>query len=70
MAANAAVPPLLAGVAPSLLAPPLNVLRLSLHPEGLGPRIRNLRDWRAHVLARLARQIEAVPDPVLVALLD
>jgi hypothetical protein len=60
----------LAGVAPHLLAPPLNVLRLSLHPEGLAPRIRNLRDWRAHVLARLTRQIEAVPDPVLIALLD
>jgi transcriptional regulator with XRE-family HTH domain len=70
VAASAAVAPLLAGVAPHLLAPPLNVLRLSLHPEGLAPRIRNLRDWRAHVLARLTRQIEAVPDPVLIALLD
>ncbi len=70
VSANDSVAPLLAGVAPSLLGPGANVLRISLHPDGLAPRIRNLRDWRDHVLARLARQIEAVPDPVLVALLD
>ena len=70
MAANDSVAPLLAGVSPSLLGPAANVLRLSLHPDGLAPRIRNLRDWRDHILARLARQIELVPDPVLVALLE
>lgn len=69
VAANAAVPPLLAGVAPALLAPPLNVLRLSLHPDGLAVRIVNLAGWRAHVFQRLARQIAASGDAGLVALL-
>jgi transcriptional regulator with XRE-family HTH domain len=70
VAMNGAVAPLLAGVAPALLAPAPNVLRLCLHPEGLAPRIGNWRDWRDHVLARVARQVEAVADPVLVGLLD
>ncbi len=70
VAANGSIAPLLAGAATSLLGPGANVLRISLHPEGLAPRIRNLRDWREHILGRLARQIEAVPDPVLVALLE
>lgn len=65
LAANRAVAPLLARVAPALLQPPVNVLRLSLHPEGLAPRIANLAEWRTHLLARLERQIEASGDPVL-----
>lgn len=69
VAANRAVPPLLAGVAPALLQPPVNVLRLSLHPDGLASRIANLAEWRLHLLARLRRQIEATADPVLVNLL-
>ncbi|HEX6901003.1 MAG TPA: helix-turn-helix transcriptional regulator [Thermoanaerobaculia bacterium] len=69
--ANAAVPPLLAGVEEAaLLQPPVNVLRLSLHPGGLAPRIANLGQWRAHLLARLHRQIEASGDPVLRDLYD
>ena len=69
--ANAAVPPLLAGVEEAaFLQPPVNVLRLSLHPGGLAPRIANLGQWRAHLLARLHRQIEASGDPVLRALYD
>lgn len=64
--ANAVVPRLMAGVEdPSLVQPPVNVLRLSLHPKGLAPRIANLGQWRAHLLARLHRQIEASGDPVL-----
>src|SRR5580693_2684327 len=43
------------GCAPSLLEPPLNVLRLSLHPDGMTPRIANFAEWRAHLLARLHR---------------
>lgn len=69
LAANAAVAPLLAGVAPGLLAPPVNVLRLSLHPEGLSGRIVNLAQWRAHLLERVRRQIEITADAALVALL-
>jgi hypothetical protein len=69
VAANAGVAPLLAGAAPELLAPPVNVLRLSLHPEGVAPRIENLAEWRAHVLHRLEAQVAASGDPVLAALL-
>jgi transcriptional regulator with XRE-family HTH domain len=70
LAHNAAVPPLLAGADASLLAPPANVLRLSLHPRGLAPRIENLGEWRAHILARLHQQIDATADAVLVKLMD
>ena len=70
IASNAAVPPLLIGADPSLLRPPINVLRLSLHPDGLAPRIANLAEWRAHLLARLRRQIEISADKVLVELLN
>jgi transcriptional regulator with XRE-family HTH domain len=55
---------------PALLAPPLNVLRLTLHPRGLAPAIANLGEWRHHLLDRLRRQIRATADPVLGALLD
>jgi transcriptional regulator with XRE-family HTH domain len=65
IAANRAVAPLLAGADPSLLAPPVNVLRLSLHPQGLAPRIANLREWRAHLLERLRAQVELSADIVL-----
>jgi hypothetical protein len=69
VAANRAVAPLLAGVAPALLQPPVNVLRISLHPDGLASRIANLAEWRLHLLARLRRQIEVTADPVLAKLL-
>jgi transcriptional regulator with XRE-family HTH domain len=68
VAANRSVAPLLVDVAPKLLEPPLNVLRLSLHPEGLASRIVNLTSWRAHLFARLARDIEVRADPWLNAL--
>ncbi len=58
VAANRAVQLLMGGVAPHLLEPPVNVLRLALHPEGMAPRIGNLGEWRAHLLARLRQQIE------------
>jgi transcriptional regulator with XRE-family HTH domain len=69
LASNNAVQPLLAGVDPLLLRPPINALRLSLHPAGLAPRIANLVEWRSHLLARLRRQIEVTADPVLEELL-
>jgi transcriptional regulator with XRE-family HTH domain len=68
--ANRALTPLLSGIDQGLLRPPVNVLRLSMHPDGLAPRIDNFREWRAHVLARLAQQIDNTADPVLIALLD
>lgn len=67
---NQAVGPLLAGVAAHLLEPPVNVLRVSLHPDGLAPRIRNLAEWRSHLLARLRSQVEISADPVLADLLQ
>lgn len=67
-AANRMVLALIGPVAPHLLEPPVNVIRLSLHPEGLAPRIRNLPVWRAHVLARLRRSAELSGDPALLAL--
>jgi transcriptional regulator with XRE-family HTH domain len=69
IAANGAVGRLIGGADASLLQPPVNVLRLSLHPKGLAPRIANLPEWRAHLLARLRRQIEVSADPVLTELL-
>jgi transcriptional regulator with XRE-family HTH domain len=69
LAANQATQRLLsAAVAPSLLAPPVNVLRASLHPDGLAPAIANLPVWRGHILARLRQQIAATADPVLTSL--
>lgn len=67
--ANAAIAPFLQGIEePSLLQPPLNVLRLSLHPKGMAPRIVNLAEWRTHLIERLKRQNDAVADPVLAEL--
>lgn len=69
VAANRAVSPLLAGADADLLQAPINVLRLSLHPAGLAPRIVNLAQWRAHVLTRLGRQVEISGDRALADLL-
>jgi transcriptional regulator with XRE-family HTH domain len=67
--ANASVALLLQGVAAEQLAPPVNALRLALHPDGLAPQIENLGEWRAHLLARLRRQVAATHDPQLASLL-
>ena len=66
---NAAVTLFTDAVAPELLAPPANVLRLSLHPEGMAPRIVNLAEWRGHLLSRLQRQVAATGDAKLAELL-
>ncbi|MDX6742665.1 helix-turn-helix transcriptional regulator [Actinocorallia sp. A-T 12471] len=66
--ANAGVALLADLVAPFLLKPPVNVVRATLHPEGLAPHVGNLGEWRAHLLARLRRQIETSPDPELLRL--
>jgi transcriptional regulator with XRE-family HTH domain len=55
---------------PALLEPPVNVLRVGLHPRGLAPLIVNLGDWRAHFLDRLARQVAITGDPALHALME
>ena len=66
--ANAGIGLFTGDVRPHLLEPPVNVLRLSLHPDGMAPRIANLPEWRAHLLARLRRQAEATGDPRLFSL--
>lgn len=71
VSANQATQRLLAAtIAPALLTPPVNVLRASLHPDGLAPHIVNLPVWRGHILARLRQQIAATADPVLSDLLQ
>ncbi|CAN5141548.1 helix-turn-helix transcriptional regulator [soil metagenome] len=58
------------GIAPELLQPPVNVLRVSLHPKGLAPRIVNLAQWRAHLFERLHHQIGVTGDRTLAALAE
>jgi transcriptional regulator with XRE-family HTH domain len=67
---NRAVGALMAGAAAHLLAPPVNVLRLSLHPEGLAPQIANLADWKRHILERLRHQYHESGDAVLDQLIE
>jgi transcriptional regulator with XRE-family HTH domain len=57
LAANQGITMLLHGIPEALLTPPLNAMRLTLHPEGLAPRIRNLHAWRGHLLAQMERQV-------------
>jgi transcriptional regulator with XRE-family HTH domain len=68
LAFNQAIGPLLTGIAPELLQPPVNVLRLSFHPNGLGPRIANLAEWRDHMFHRLDRHIARTGDAGLIDL--
>jgi transcriptional regulator with XRE-family HTH domain len=72
VAANAPMSALAASVeiAPALLEPPVNVLRIGLHPRGLAPLIVNLAGWRAHFLERLARQVAITGDAHLRALME
>jgi len=70
VAANGMLPHLLAGADPALLQGPINVLRLSLHPQGLAPKIVNLAQWRNHLFERLRQQVHATGDPTLAALLE
>jgi transcriptional regulator with XRE-family HTH domain len=68
--ANTSVALFTAGLPDALLAPPTNVLRVSLHPDGMAPRIVNLGEWRAHLLGRLRRQVALTADSALAALYD
>lgn len=67
---NEAVALFTAGCAAHLLEPPINVLRLTMHPEGLARRLRNLGQTRAHLLDRLAHQVSTTGDSVLADLLS
>lgn len=70
VAANGALMPLVGTVDPLLLKPPVNVLRLSLHPGGLAPRIANFSEWRDHILTRLHHQVDVTADATLMKLMD
>ncbi|KAB7846362.1 helix-turn-helix domain-containing protein [Streptomyces mobaraensis] len=70
VAANRAVPLLLEGVAEELLTPPLNAMRLTLHPHGMAPRIRNFLEWRCHLLHQMDRQLALMRSAPLRALYD
>jgi transcriptional regulator with XRE-family HTH domain len=65
VAANAALDVLTEGAAPSLLESPVNVLRLAVHPEGMGRRVENLAEWGRHVIDALRAQLLRSPDPRL-----
>lgn len=65
VAVNRGIRALLDGVAAHLLRPPMNAMRITLHPQGLAPRIRNLREWRAHLLERMERQVTLSSSPRL-----
>jgi transcriptional regulator with XRE-family HTH domain len=68
--ANRAVAMITEGCATELLQPPVNVLRLSLHPDGLAPRIVNLAQWRGHLLEQVRRRAEHTGDTRLHELAD
>lgn len=69
VSANQAAQKFMVAADPALTKPPVNVLRLSLHPHGSAPGIVNLAEWRAHVLARLARDVAITADSTLAELL-
>ncbi|MDX2391964.1 MULTISPECIES: helix-turn-helix transcriptional regulator [unclassified Streptomyces] len=70
VAANRAVMMLLDGMPEHLLTPPLNVMRITLHPDGLARRIHNLREWRGHLLEQMQRQIALARSPALRSLYE
>jgi len=65
VAANDAVAVLFEGAAEWLLSPPVNVLRLAVHPEGMAPRVGNLAEWGRHIVDSLRAQLLRSPDPAL-----
>jgi transcriptional regulator with XRE-family HTH domain len=69
VAANAAVGVLAAGAAPELLQPPVNVLRLAVHPDGMAPRVQNLAQWGRHIVENVRARALRSPDSRFEALL-
>lgn len=66
--ANTAALWMCSGVAPELLEPPANVARLSLHPDGLAPHVRNFDEYSSHLIDRLARTAAVTNDRALTEL--
>lgn len=69
VASNRAIPQLYGDVSPELLRPPVNAMRLTLHPQGLAPSIINFAEWRAHQIADLRRAVETSGDASVQAIL-
>ncbi|MEE4022569.1 helix-turn-helix transcriptional regulator [Gordonia sp. PKS22-38] len=69
LAANGAMSTFLSGVPAYLREPRPNMLRVTLHPDGLAPQLRNHAQWRAITLRRIRRQYERTADPYLADLL-
>jgi transcriptional regulator with XRE-family HTH domain len=70
VASNEALGPMLEGVDPELLTPPVNTIRLALHPRGVAPRIVNLAEYRSDLIQRLERAARLTGDPRLSELRD
>ncbi|MFD6993273.1 helix-turn-helix domain-containing protein [Streptomyces sp. NPDC059943] len=70
VAANRGLALLMEGVPEHLLVPPVNAMRVILHPEGAAPRIRNFRQWRLHLLHQMERQIALARSEELRALYE
>jgi MmyB-like transcription regulator ligand binding domain len=68
VASNGPARGLLEGVPEELVAPPANAMRITLHPDGLAPRILNFREWSDHLLTRLHRQALFSQDLALASL--
>lgn len=65
VAANSAIEVLTCGAAPELLEPPINILRLAVHPDGMARRVENLAEWGQHIVESLRAQALRHPDPRL-----
>jgi transcriptional regulator with XRE-family HTH domain len=70
VSANTPILLLLEGVSPRLLEPPMNAMRIALHPDGLAPRIVNFEEWASHLLTRLERQFLLTGDAGIAALVE
>ena len=69
VSSNGSLGMLIDGVAPELLAPPANTMRIALHPDGMAPYITNLGEYRAHLLHKVQRAVVVSGDPFLGELL-
>jgi hypothetical protein len=70
ISSNGPTQAMLSQVAPELLEPPINAMRVALHPDGLAPQIANLDEWSSHLLTRLRRELALAPNPVLAGLIE
>ena len=70
VAANAAATVLVEGIDPELLKPPVNALRLGMHPRGMPTRVINMAEVRAFFRERIERQLMSTGDPQLAALIE